>query len=310
MRFIRTAVAAAVLGLALSSTAQAGDKGFEVAITVDDLPSHGSVPPGVSRIDVARDYLAGLTAHKVPQVYGFVNAIGVQKDPATLEALKMWRAAGYPLGNHTFSHMNITSGTLEAFEADLEAGEPVIRDLMGDQDWRVLRFPYLSAAGNNPAIHAGIMAYLKDHHYRIADVSMGYSDWAYTDTYARCMAKGDTAAVEAMKVQYMNGVAVSIKRGLALSQKVYGRRIPFVVLMHEGAFSALMLPKVLDVYEAAGARFISLDQAQSDPAYAETDAKAGEGDLIVRTAQAKGINLWGGDIPADVDVSNLDKMCR
>jgi peptidoglycan/xylan/chitin deacetylase (PgdA/CDA1 family) len=279
---------------------------FDVAITVDDLPAHGAIPPGVSRIDVARDYLAALTAHKVPGVYGFVNAIHLKQEPGTDAVLDMWRAAGYPLGNHTYSHMNINSGTLEAFEADLAAGEPAIRDRMGKEDWRVLRFPYLSAGDD--AHHTGIIAYLKAHKYKIADVSISFNDWAYTDTYARCMAKGDNEAIEGMKIQYMQGVKASIARSMIASQKVYGRQISHVLLIHEGAFTALMLPEVLTAFEEEGAHFVTLDQAQSDPAYSAPSAHQGEGLLIERTAKEKGIDLWS-DAPPDVDISNLTGLC-
>jgi len=292
--------------MALSAISAHAQTGFDVAITVDDLPAHGAVPPGVSRTDVARDYLAALKAHKVPAVYGFVNAVALEREPGSGAALDMWRAAGYPLGNHTYTHMNINSGTLEAFEADLEKGEPAIRDRMDKEDWRVLRFPYLSAGDETH--HPGIMAYLKAHHYRIADVSMSFNDWAYTDTYARCMAKGDTEAVEGMKIQYMQGVKASIARSLMASQKVYGRQISHVLLIHEGAFTALMLSEVLAAFEEEGAHFVTLDQAQSDPAYSAPSAHQGEGLLIERTAKEKGVDL-ANDVPPDVDISNLAGLC-
>ena len=301
-------IALAVSALTLTGVAHAEDKGFDIAVTIDDLPAHGSVPPGVSRSDVARDYLAALKAHKVPAVYGFVNAIHLKEDPATVETLKMWRAAGYPLGNHSYSHLNINKGGLEMFEADVTADEPILAELMARENWHYLRFPFLNA-GTDPTLHAGIMAWLKAKSYRIADVSMSFNDWAYTDTYARCYAKNDQAAIESLKSRYMKGVNASIERSLRSSILVYGRQIPHVLLMHEGAFSALMMPQVLSAFEAKGARYITLDQAESDPAYSETDDHAGEGLLIERTAKQKGVNLWGTDMPADQPIDGLDKMC-
>jgi peptidoglycan/xylan/chitin deacetylase (PgdA/CDA1 family) len=306
MKNVLAALTAACFLTALPACAEA-PKGFDVAITVDDLPAHGAVPPGVSRTDVARDYLAALKAHKVPGVYGFINAIHIKEDQSNIEVLKMWRAAGYPLGNHGYSHMNINTGGLEAFKGDLIGNEAILADQMGAEDWHVLRFPFLNA-GTDPALHSGIMTWLKAHNYRIADVTMSFNDWAYTDTYARCMAKGDTAAVEAMKAQYMQGVKASIARGLSGSEKVYGRQIPHVLLVHEGAFTALMLPQVLETFEKAGARFVTLDQAQRDPAYSAPSDHQGEQLLIDRAAKEKGIDIWK-DAPADVDISNLAGLC-
>lgn len=297
-------MAACVLPL---TVACAQTQKFDVAITVDDLPAHGALPPGVSRTDVARDYLAALKQHKVPAAYGFVNAVRIEQEPDSEPVLKMWRDAGYPLGNHTYAHKNINDSTPQEFQAAIEANEPILQRFMGNEDWHYLRFPNLSA-GNTPERHNSIMAYLKAHHYRIADVSMSFSDWAYTDAYARCMAKGDAQAVSDMKTQYMQGVTASIVRARALSQQVYGRDIAYVLLTHEGAFSALMLPQVLTEFEARGAHYVTLDQAQNDPAYSAPSDHKGEGMLIERTAQEKGIDI--SKAPADVSIANLNGLCR
>lgn len=292
---------AAVAALA-AGTAQAETKGFDIAITVDDLTAHGALPQGMTRVGIADSYIATLKAHHVPQAWGFVNAKRVTQEPESEGVLAEWRKAGYPLGNHTFSHMNLASApSLEAWEADAEAGEPLVAKYMPGQDWHYLRFPNLNV---DPARADGAMAWLKAHGYREADVSAAFSDWAYTDAYARCLAKGDTAAIDAMKVQYLKGVDDGIARMLATSQRVYGRNIPFVLLTHIGGFASIMLPETLDRLEKAGAHYVTLEQAQSDAAYQVT----GGGDLIERTAKLKGISL--ADIPGPASTDNVKDLCK
>ena len=75
---------------------------IEVAITVDDLPSHGSPLPGVSPLSIHRQMLEGLRQHAVPQVYGFMCAGHLETQGEDIEALKAWVSAGFPLGNHTY----------------------------------------------------------------------------------------------------------------------------------------------------------------------------------------------------------------
>ena len=77
-----------------------------VALTFDDLPDHGPLPPGMSRIDVAKSIIGTLKAHQAPPVYGFINARQLETNPADAAVLRLWREAGFPLGNHTFSHMH------------------------------------------------------------------------------------------------------------------------------------------------------------------------------------------------------------
>src|SRR5437870_11155001 len=76
---------------------------IEMAITFDDLPASGPEVPGMSRLQVHREILAALRKHGVPRVYGFVNGKGAEH-PDGRAALEAWVAAGYPLGNHSYSH--------------------------------------------------------------------------------------------------------------------------------------------------------------------------------------------------------------
>jgi peptidoglycan/xylan/chitin deacetylase (PgdA/CDA1 family) len=291
---------AAVLA-AGSAQAEAKAKGFDIAITVDDLTAHGELPQGMTRVGIAQSYLATLKAHHVPQAWGFVNAKRVAQEPESEGVLAEWRKAGYPLGNHTYSHMPLGgAASLEAWEADAEAGEPLVAKYMQGQNWHYLRFPNLNV---DPARADGAMAWLKTHNYREADVSASFTDWAYTDAYARCLANGDTAAIAAMKTQYLKGVDDEIIYMQAASQRVYGRTIPFVLLTHIGGFAAIMLPEVMDRLDKAGARYVTMEKAQSDPAYQLT----GGGTLIERHAALKGISL--ADIPAPAAIDNVMAMC-
>ncbi len=307
MTFRRIAVlcvSATALVLAAGAHAEP-KKGFDIAITIDDLPNHGSLPADMTRVQIGQMTLKALKDHKVPGVYGFVNAVGIEREPGSEQLLKDWRAVGYPLGNHTYTHRNVNAGTVEAFEADVEADEPVLKELMSDADWHYLRYPFLSAG--DAVHHDQVRTWLKSKGYRIADVSVSFDDWAYTDTYARCVAKGDHVAIAGLKARYMDGVRVAIDRSKALSQKVYGRMIPQVLLAHVGGFSAIMLPDVLDELEKSGAHFVTLDQAQSDPAYNQEGPHSGDGTLMERTAGEKGIDISG---IAGNSVAGIDQICR
>src|SRR5208282_1062961 len=65
----------------------------KLAITIDDLPQNGALPPGVTRVDITRDTLAVLKKRHVPPVYGFINAKKLEGSVDGAEALKLWAAA-------------------------------------------------------------------------------------------------------------------------------------------------------------------------------------------------------------------------
>jgi len=292
----------------LAAHAQSADGHFDIAVTADDLPAHGTLPAGVTWAGVASSYVDALKAHGVPEAWGFVNAVRLGTDANSEAALDVWRGAGYPLGNHGYSHMGLSQApSLEAWEADVRAGEPVLAKHMAGRDWHVLRYPFLDAGGVG-ARHDSALEWLKGRGYRIADVSLGFDDWAYTEAYVRCLAKGDRAAIDRMKASYLRRIDQQLARTKALSQRVYGRVIPQVLLTHMGAWSAFTLPEMMERLDVTGAHYVTLDQVQSDAAYHASSPRAGDGSLMERRAQDARIDLSG--LTAVEPVGDLDALCR
>jgi peptidoglycan/xylan/chitin deacetylase (PgdA/CDA1 family) len=283
-RILRLA-AIGMLAIAAAARAQTpAPERFDIAITVDDLPAHGELPPGMTRLGIAQSYLATLKAHGVPEAFGFVNASKLDKEAGAGAVLAAWRQAGYPLGNHTNTHLNLERApSFEAWQADVIAGEAAVAAAMGPNDWHWLRMPNLSMGARREQA----LALMRERGYRLADVSVAFGDWVYTDAYARCLAKGDQAAIAAMKRQYLRKVDAGILDMKAQSRQVFGRVIPQVLLTHLGGWSAVTMPEVMARLDAAGAHYVTLAQAESDPAYGLT----GGGSLIARAAKAKGIKL-------------------
>jgi hypothetical protein len=60
----------------------------EVALTFDDLPVHGPLPAGMTRLDIANSVIRALQAAHAPPSYGFVNARGLAQEPAVWRCYK------------------------------------------------------------------------------------------------------------------------------------------------------------------------------------------------------------------------------
>ena len=119
-RMWRWLVGIGVLGCGLSVLAsQTAPTRAVVALTIDDLPSHGPIPPGSTRTEIATRIIAALRDAKSPPVYGFINAKQLEQKPEDGEVLKLWRAAGFPLANHAFSHMDLHTNSADAFQQDI-----------------------------------------------------------------------------------------------------------------------------------------------------------------------------------------------
>jgi peptidoglycan-N-acetylglucosamine deacetylase len=281
--------------------------GQQMAVTFDDLPVHGAMPAGMTRLEVAQSILATLKRAQLPAVYGFINGKRMEEDPASLKALQAWRAAGQPLGNHTWAHLDLNKESAEEFEAEVLRSEPLLERLMGKGDWHWLRYPFLHE-GDTVDKRRAVRAWLFAHGYKIAQVSMDFEDYLWNEPYARCMAKHDEASIAKLHDTFLSVADQYYSLFRELSQMVYGRDVKYVLLMHVGAFDARMLPELLAFYRARGVRFVSLPDAMSDSAY-QDDPDIGEpsgGAFLELMVQKRKLKFPANSKP----YKELEAMCR
>ena len=239
--------------------------GQKVAITMDDLPLNGPLPPGVTRAQTTKDVLAILRKGHVPAVYGFINAKKLEGNADGAEALKLW-AAQEPVGNHTYAHMDLEQNSAEAFEREIEEDEPSLELLDARDNWHWLRYPYLHE-GDTVEKRRAVRTYLKAHGYRIAQVTLDWEDYLWNPAYARCVAKGDTKSIAWLRSSYLNTASEFLDLGREQAKLIYGHEINYVLLTHLGAFSSTILPEALDLLKNKGFKLVTLEEAESDAVY-------------------------------------------
>jgi peptidoglycan-N-acetylglucosamine deacetylase len=285
--------------------------GQKLAITMDDLPLNGILPPGVTRVEITKNVLAILKKRHVPPVYGFLNAKKLEGNPDGAEALKLW-AAAEPVGNHTYAHMDLEQNTAEAFEREIEENEPALELLAqkvgSGEEWHWFRYPYLHE-GDTVEKRRAVRAYLKAHGYRIAQVTLDWEDYLWNTAYARCVAKGDTKSNEWLRSSYLNTASEFLDLGRAQAKLIYGHEINYVLLMHLGAFSSTILPDALDLLKKKGFKLVTLEEAESDAAY-EEDPDVGlhdAGTLLDQWMQVKQIKY---PEHAEKPYKEIESVCR
>jgi len=238
----------------------------KVAITFDDLPLNGTLPPGVTRVQIARDTIAVLKAKHLPPVYGFINAKKLEGNADAADALKLWAAAEL-VGNHTYSHMDLNANPAEAFEREIEQNEPTLELLAAqDQNWHWLRYPFLHEADTVEKRRA-VRAYLQAHGYRVAQVTLDWEDYMWNSAYARCVATNAPQSIAWLRSSYLNIESSYLDLGRQLAQIVYGHDINHVLLLHLGTFSSAILPDAIDLLEKKGFKPVTLEEAESDSVY-------------------------------------------
>lgn len=284
-----------------------------VAITVDDLPAHGETLPGITRLDIISRVIEALTASRVGEVYGFTNGGSLDGRTDDAAVLRAWLKAGYPLGNHTATHMDLTASSAQAFIADIERADRLVASLAPIsptvKDRRLFRYPYLRE-GETEQKRNAVRDYLLNHGYRIAPVTIDYSDWAWTNAYTRCHANADGQAIAWLNQHVVEAARRSLRHARQLARRVVGRDIKHILLIHAGLFTGLTLPDVLNAMKADGVAVIDLERALADPVYQINPKVATQQGMtfLEQLARMKGISDPGADDAYTPE--KLERVCN
>lgn len=257
----------------------------KVVITVDDLP--GALPGNDFALGdlknlqkINRGIPAILKAHHAWAV-GFVNERKLQvwgERDARAELLQMWLDAGLTLGNHTYEHTDFNATTLQKFEDETIRGEAVTRVLMkaSGQTEKYFRHPYLNT-GPTAEAKAAFEQFLKDRNYVIAPVTLEDGDYVFNDVLAQAAEKKDKKLEAKVRQAYLDYVDTVYDYFEKDSQEDFNRQVPQIFLVHDNQINLECLDAVLTKLEKRGYKFISLDEALADPAYATPDIYVGDG---------------------------------
>jgi uncharacterized protein (TIGR02246 family) len=269
------------LFLAASARAQqTWESDRQVAITFDDLPvtpTDGTCDPWL--VWTTTDRLLSALAERDVTAVGMVNAARTcGQDPGRLRdpLLDRWLEVGHDLGNHTASHPDINRVPLESYLADLEEGGVPVDSLLQERGRHLVwfRHPFLHA-GDTTAKKAGLTERLVVRGWRVAPVTVDNQEWVYAYVYHAARERGDSllaGRVVQAYLDHMDGAFAYFERR---SREVLGREIPQVLLLHANRLNADVLPALLDRIENRGYRFVPLEDALADPAYARADPYVG-----------------------------------
>lgn len=282
---------------------------IEVCISVDDLPVHGPTHPELDRRSIASLFIQTLQEHSVQRAIGFVNggllepayvgnllrtmtkvkggnrALALLKQTATLDPkpylsgqfsscsaehkriLEDWVNAGHVLGNHNYWHSDLNSTDEALFIKGIAANEALLAELQS-QDERFFRYPFLKE-GSTKEKRDTIRNYLCTKNYAIVPSTINFNDYAWNRAYLRSLLNRSETNTQRLKTRYLEISTLALKAAVFAANKIYGHDIKHILLLHIGAFTALMLDPLLTHYEKLGVRFIKLEEALSEAAYSK-----------------------------------------
>jgi peptidoglycan-N-acetylglucosamine deacetylase len=259
-----------------------------IAFTFDDGP-HLAGTPKLSPEARNQALLDHLAKHRVKATL-FVTVDNGANRPEGLALARAWGEAGHTIGNHTMSHLDLNSKktTIADYQKELLDCDAVIRTLPGYRKW--FRFTYLRE-GNTPEKRDGMRAFLGAQNYRNAYVSLDTSDWRLNDKLVEVLTKDANADITPIKRAYLAHVWQRAEAYRALSQKLQGRDIAQVILLHHNLINALWLGDVIAMFKEKGWTIVTPEAAFADPIYQLQPEVAAAGQSLLLSL-AKSLGIW------------------
>ena len=249
-----------------------------MALTFDDLPANTMRGSGAYP-EILTSLAEGLRRQGV-EAMGFVNE-GKLYDGDSLVAarvtlLERWLAAGHDLGNHGYGHLDLHATPLVTYLRDIDRGGVVTDGLLAQRGRSLAyyRHPMLHT-GRSLEVRDGVVAHLAARGIRVAPVTIDNQEWIFARAYERARVCEDARGAEGVARSYLAYMDTITGYYEAQSRAIVGRDIPHVLLLHANQLNADHLEALLDVYRRRGYRFIGLDEALADSAYAHADRYTG-----------------------------------
>jgi peptidoglycan/xylan/chitin deacetylase (PgdA/CDA1 family) len=259
---------------------QAAKPDRQVAVTIDDLPAGmADRLPAADITALTTKLLTTLRDQKIP-VVGFVNEKKLYKTGEVderIKALQMWLDYGFELGNHTFSHASLNQIELKDWEDEVIQGESVTRMLLAPRKMklRYFRHPYLDT-GRDLLTRRQAEAFLVGRGYRIAPITLDGWDWMFAGLYEDAKKRSDADLQGKIVKEYLAYHDAVFAYSEQLSAKIVGYEPKQILLLHASNLEADHIGELLDVLRKRGYRFVTLEDALSDPAYSLPDTYVGE----------------------------------
>lgn len=222
--------------------------------------------------------------------------------------LSAWDQAGHLICNHSYSHLfynNERNGYAE-FAFDFLKNEKVIAPYHNRAP--LFRYPFLKE-GDTVEKRDRFRALLKERGYRVGHVTIDASDWYVSQRFVDRLSKEPKAAVGAYRDYLIAHLLdrAAFYRQLALD--VINRDIRHTLLVHFNVLNALVLPDVLNAFEAAGWQWIDASLAFEDPVFRSQPQTLPAGESLV-WALAKETGRFDDRLryPGEDDVYEKPKM--
>jgi peptidoglycan/xylan/chitin deacetylase (PgdA/CDA1 family) len=207
------------------------------------------------------------------------------------EIVQSWSDAGHLIGNHTYTHMNSSDEDAETIKADILKNDVLLSKYASYE--KIFRFPFLAEGGSLDKI-ADYRAFMKEHGFQNAAVTMSTIDWYTTDRMEKRLKADDKADLEPYRKYYVTAVVTLAEHFQTLAERLGYGDIPHSMLMHHNILNGLFLDDVLTALKGQGWSLVDAKETFEHPLYKlEPKTPARRRSVLSVLAQEQGITDTG-----------------
>lgn len=238
----------------------AASANIKIALSFDDAPMPDSaILTGNERTE---KIIAALKNNSVEDAIFYVKADSI--NASTTARLQQYTAAGFHLGNHSFSHQSADELSVNDFMADVYRAHLALKDFNNISPY--FRPPYLHYGKDLAAVNL-LQKYLAELGYQDGFVTVDHADWYINALLVKAAASGKSINYPKASELYVSVIWNAIQFFDDIAQKTIGRSPNHVLLLHENDTSALFLDSLIKHIKKKGGIIISPQEAYSDPIY-------------------------------------------
>jgi beta-lactamase regulating signal transducer with metallopeptidase domain/peptidoglycan/xylan/chitin deacetylase (PgdA/CDA1 family) len=245
----------------------------------------------------ARMLIDKLKMHKVPAI-GFLQG-GMISDgenlfPVRANIARMWIDAGFEVGLGGFKHIGLYHTPVDEYIANIEKNERVAKRLIGDMGNppRYFSYPYLNT-GRSAADRAKVEAWLASRGYTPVKYTFDNQEWMYSYAYDMARNDNDVNTMNEIRTAYLDYIGKMFDHYEAYSQEMFGRDIAQTMVLTPSRLITDTADEFFAMTAKRGYTFITVDEAQKDPAYRTPEDFYGKAGIswFERWSMAKGKTL-------------------
>lgn len=270
----------------------------KLAIGFVSIPPVDRTPNAPKDSDAtARLLIQKLKEYKVPAtgfLIGSSISDGEKLYPVRANIARLWIDAGLEIGLGGYKHIKLSNTPADEYIANIEKNERVAKQVIGNMGLppRYFSYPFLNA-GKTDEDRAKVESWLFSRGYTPVKYTVDNQEWMYSYAYDMARNDNDINTMSEIRQAYLAYMSKMFDHYEAYSQEMFGRDIPQTMVLTPSRLITDTADEFFGMVGRRGYKFISIDEAQSDPAYKTKEDFKGDAGIswFERWRMAKGQKL-------------------